>query len=142
MAFPVVRVSAALLAALLAVAPASAGAQSRTKEDTQALKMFLHGIAMRRNARVCERGVPEYRETFDDLYKTWSERHRAETARGESVFKDALTKKDPGPDRASLMKVDESLAELAKPPQAANPLTLDARTTAACEKILTHLKTD
>jgi hypothetical protein len=144
MAFTVIRVSTVLLVAILALSSAPAGAQGLDKAGTHDFRMFRQGIAVRHNARVCERAVPGYGETFGDLYKKWSEQHRAELARGESLFREALHKKDrkgePSIARATLEKVEERLAELAKPPRATEPAPPAAQTTAACEQLLTFLR--
>ena len=149
MAFTVTRVSTLLLVAILATPYTPAAAQSLNKADANDFQMFRHTIAVRLNARVCERGVPEFGKKFGPLYDKWSEKHRAEIARGESLFKDALNKKDSkGPlsiDRATLKKVEEGLTELAEPAQATGPTPAAqtppaAQTTAACEKLLTFLK--
>jgi hypothetical protein len=91
----VLRVSVVLLVAVLAVPAVPDAAQSLNKADAQDFQMFRNTISVRRNARLCERSVPGYSETFEDLYATWSEKHRGEIARGESLFKQALSVRDP-----------------------------------------------
>jgi len=144
MAFTVIRVSAVLLVAILAIPSTPAAAQGLNKADTHDFQMFRDSIAVRHNARVCERGVPGYGQTFGDLYEKWSERHRAEIARGESLFSEALNKKDPKSHPsiapATLKNVEERLGELAKPAQANGPTPPAAQTKAACDKLLTFLK--
>jgi hypothetical protein len=149
MAFTVIRVSPVLLVILAAASTATA-AQSLDKADLLDFQMFRQSIALRHNARVCERSVPEYGKTFGVLYDKWSEKRREEIARGESLYKDALKRKDPKADRpidrATLKSIEEQLAELKKPPQAAGATPPDAPTTAvvptaaACEKVLTFLR--
>jgi hypothetical protein len=146
------RVSAVLLVVFLVTPSAPAAAQAAARATPQALspadardfQMFRHNIAVRHNARVCERSLPDYSKTFDDLYGKWSERHRGEISRGESLFKVALKKQDPKTypyiDRVTLLKVEEGLDELARPPQAAGPTPPAAQTKVACEKVLTFLK--
>ena len=80
----VLRVSVVLLVAVLAVPAVPDAAQSLNKADAQDFQMFRNTIAVRRNARLCERGVPEYGETFGELYAKWSEKHRAEITREAS----------------------------------------------------------
>jgi hypothetical protein len=146
MAFIVIRVSAMLLVAVLALPAVPDAAQSLSKADAHAFQMFGHSIAVRRNARVCERSVPEYGEAFGDRYTKWSERHQAEIARGESLFKDALNVKDPKRypyiDRATVTRMEKGLAELAQPPQATGPTPPAAQTAATCERLLTFLEQD
>jgi hypothetical protein len=142
MAFTVLRLFAVLLVAVLAL-PADA-AQGLNTADANDFQMLRHSIAVRRNARVCERGVPQYSETLGDLYAKWSEKHRAEIARGESLFKEALNVKDPKRypyiDNVTLTRVETGLAELAQPPQATGPTPPAAQTAVACERLLTFLK--
>src|SRR5688572_14545502 len=146
MAFIVIRVSAMLLVAVLALPAVPDAAQSLSKADAHAFQMFGHSIAVRRNARVCERSVPEYGEAFGERYTKWSERHQAEIARGESLFKDALNVKDPKRypyiDRATVTRMEKGLAELAQPPQATGPTPPAAQTAATCERLLTFLEQD
>ena len=88
MAFTVLRLSAVLLVSVLvALAASDAAAQSLNKADAHDFQMFRHSIAVRRNARVCERSVPDYGQTFGALYAQWSDKHRAEIARGASLFR-------------------------------------------------------
>jgi hypothetical protein len=144
MAFTMIRVSAVLLVAMLATPSTPAAAQGLNKTDAHDFQMFRHSIAVRHNARVCERGVPGYGKTFDGLYEKWTEKHRTEITRGESLFKEALNTRDPKRypyiDRVTIRKVEEGLDELTRPPQATGPTPPAAQTTAACEKLLTFLK--
>lgn len=134
-----------LLAVALAIAMASPiDAQERNEADARDFRMFVESLSVRRNARTCERGIEDYKTTFADLYRTWSEKHQVELSRGEAIFRAALKTKDlkdyPFTTRAVLARTDEALGELARPPKSSGPLTLDARTTAACEKVLASLK--
>jgi len=146
MAFTVLRLCAALLVAVLALPAVSTAAQRLNKADANDFQMFRHSIAVRHNARVCERGVPQYSKTLGDLYAKWSERHGVEIARGESLFKAALNVKDPERypyiDNVTLTRVETGLAELARPPQATGPTPPAAQTAVACERLLTFLKQD
>jgi hypothetical protein len=146
MAFTVIRVSAVLLIAVLASPAGSDAAQGLTKPDARDFQMFLHSVAVRRNARVCERSVPDYAEAFGALYAKWSERHHAEITRGESLFKAALNVRDPKRypyvDRATLTRIEKGLAELAQPPQSTGPAPPAAQTAATCERLLTFLDQD
>ena len=145
MTFNLVRVSAVFLVAILAM-PSASDAQDRNEPDARAFKMFLHSISVRRNARVCERGIADYGKTFGNLYDKWTEKHRAEMTRGESLLKEALKTQDlknyPYTNREALVRTDAALAELADSPKTTSPIKLDARTTAACDKVLASLKTD
>jgi len=69
MAFTVIRVSAVLLVAILATSSTPAAAQGLDKAGIHDFRMFRQSIAVRHNARVCERGVPGYGQTFDDLVR-------------------------------------------------------------------------
>ena len=60
MAFAVLRVSAMMLAMFVVPAVPDA-AQRLNNAEAQDFQMFRNTIAVRRNARLCERGVPEYR---------------------------------------------------------------------------------
>jgi hypothetical protein len=147
MRYAAIRVSVVLLVAILAsLAAPDAAAQRLNKADARDFQMLRHSISVRLNARVCERNVPEYGEAFAPLYGQWSEKHRAEIARGESLFKDAQNLKDPKRypyiDAATLSSVERGLAELARPPRATGPTPPDAQTAVACEKLLTFLKQD
>lgn len=144
MAFTVIRVSAVVLMAILVWPATPDAAQRLSRADANDFQMFRHTIAVRQNARVCERGVPEYGPVFGELYAKWSERHAAEIARGESLFRTALQTKDPNRypfiDRTTLTRLETGLAALAQPPQATDPAPTAAQTAASCEKLLTFLK--
>ena len=145
MAFTVIRVRAVLLVAVLALPAAPDAAQTLNKADAHDFQMFRHSIAVRRNARVCERVVPDYGQTFDGLYANWSKRHHAEIARGESLFKSAQQVKDPKRypyiDRATITRLETGLAELAQPPQPTGPAPA-AQAAATCDRLLTFLEKD
>lgn len=145
MGLTVLRVSAVPLVAILAL-PLPAAAQRLNKADADDFQMFRHSIAVRRNARICERGIPEYGETFRDLYDKWSAKHRAEIARGESLFKEARNMNDPKRypyiDNVTLTRVETGLAELARPAPAAGQTPPAASTAVACERLLTFLRQD
>ena len=140
----VLRVSAVLLVPVLAVSAVPAAAQSLNKADAQDFQMFRNTISVRRNARLCERSVPGYSETFEDVYATWSEKHRGEIARGESLFKQALSVGDPKRypfiDNVTLSRLETGLAELAQPAQATGSTLPTAQTAVACERLLTFLR--
>jgi hypothetical protein len=146
MAFTVLRLSAVLLVAVLALPAVPDAAQRLNKADANDFQMFRHNIAVRHNARVCERGVPQYSKTLGDLYAKWSEKHRAEIGRGESLFKAALNVKDPERypyiDNVTLTRVETGLAELARPPQATGTTPPAAQMAVACERLQTFLKQD
>ena len=146
MAFTVLRLCVVLLVAVLALPAVSDAVQGLSKADAQDFQMFRHSVAVRRNARVCERGAPEYGETLRDLYAKWSQRHRAEIGRGESLFKEALKGRDPNRypyiDNVSLTRLETGLAELAQPPQGTGPTPPAAQTAVACERLVTFLKQD
>jgi len=143
MAFPM-RVSAVLLTAVFALPTVPDAAQVMNKADAHDFLMFRHSIATRRNARLCERNVPDYGQAFGDLYATWSEKHRAEIARGESLFKQAQRVKDskryPYIDPITLTRLEAGLAELAQPSQATGQTPPPAQAAVTCEKLLTFLK--
>ena len=140
----VLRVFVVLLVAVLAVPAVPAAAQNLNKADAQDFQMFRNTISVRRNARLCERSVPGYSETFEDLYATWSEKHRGEIARGESLFKQALSVRDPKRypfiDNVTVSRLETGLAELAQPAQATGSTLPAAQTAVACERLLTFLR--
>lgn len=144
MVLTVNRVAVVLIVGTLVLSSTPGAAQGLNKADTQAFQMFRQSLAMRRNARVCEQGIPKYGRTFGDLHEKWSEKHRAEIARGESLFTEALNRKDPKRQpsitAATLKRIEETLAELATPQQAAGPTPPTAQTKAACENLLTFLR--
>ncbi len=120
--------------------PEESVAQRRDKTEGYAFVAFLQSIAVQRWARVCERGVPGYRERFDNLYTRWSNEHRAMIARGERVFRDTISKMDQADvDYAKLQRVEKVIAELAQSPRDTSPLTLDDHTRATCENNLAEL---
>ena len=139
------RLSAVLLVTMLFTPAAPEAAQDRTNTERQDFRMFLHTISLRRNARVCERGTPAYGKRFEELYAKWSEKHRAEVVRGESIFRNALKATDlkayPYTNRTALKQAEEALDELAKPPQATSA-TPEPQTISGCDKLLTFLRTD
>jgi hypothetical protein len=137
------RVSAVLLTAFVAFPGVPDAAQRLNPTDANDFLMFRHTVAVRRNARMCERHVPDYRQAFAPLYTTWSEKHREEIARGETLFRLALTANDPARypyvDRTLVTTLKAGLDELAKPPQAlATPPP--PRMAETCDKLLTFLK--
>jgi len=140
----VLRVSVVLLVAVLAVPAVPDAAQSLNKADAQDFQMFRNTISVRRNARLCERSVPGYSETFEDLYATWSEKHRGEIARGESLFKQAVSVRDPKRypfiDNVTLTRLETGLAELAQPTPTTGPTPPAAQTAVACDRLLTFLR--
>jgi len=146
MAFTVLRVSVVLLMAVFALPGVPDAAQRLNNAEAQDFQMFRSTIAVRRNARLCERSLPEYGETFGELYTKWSEKHRAEIARGESLFRQALNVRDPKRypyvDHITLTRLETGLAELAQPPQANGPTPPAPQTAGACERLLTFLKQD
>ena len=146
MAFTRLRGSALLLVAVLALPAVPDAAQRLNKTEAQDFQMFRNTIAVRRNARLCERSVPEYGETFGDLYAQWSEKHRAEITRGEALFKEALSVRDPKRypyiDHVTLTRLQTGLAELSQPTQSTGPTPPAAQTAVACERLLTFLKQD
>lgn len=146
MAFPM-RVSVVLLTAVLAlrVVPVAAQAPPRlTSTDANDFLMFRHTVAVRHNARLCERHVPDYGQAFGPLYTTWSEKHRDEIARGETLFRLALTANDPARypyvDRTMVSRLKTALDELAKPPKADDKTPPPPQIAATCDKLLTFLK--
>lgn len=144
MAFTGLRVSAMLVCAVLALPTAPDAAQRLSTADANDFQMFRHSIAVRRNARVCEHGAPEYRKPLADSYARWSEKHGAAIARGESLFKQALKVNDPKRypyiDQTILTRVGMGLAELNQPPKATDPTPPATQTAVACERLLTFLK--
>lgn len=85
--------------------------------------------------------MPDYRRRFDDLYKRWFATHCARIERGESIFKEALKKKDPPDvDRATLEQIEKAVAELAQPARDTAALTLDDRAKATCDEIILELE--
>ena len=146
MPFTVFRVSVVLLVTVLGLPAVPIAAQGLNKADAQDFQMFRNTVSVRRNARICERSVPDYGETFEDLYATWSERHRAEIARGDSLFKQALKVRDgkryPFIDTVTLTRLETGLAELAQPAQTTGTTPPAAQTAVACERLLTFLKQD
>jgi hypothetical protein len=136
------RISAVLLAAVLAVSVA--GAQRRNEGDAYDFQMFMHSVAARKMSRTCGRGDAAYARRFSDLYPRWSAKYRDRLGRGESIFRDALNEKDPAKqphlDRAALEQIDKALVELAQPPSKTGPMTLDDQTKSICEEILSDLE--
>jgi|SRR5262245_3652679 len=138
--FSMNRVLAVALVTFFATLPAPGAAQPRDKAAAYDFLLFLQSVAAQRTARMCERGLPGYRQKFDDLYGQWSARHRAGIERGESTFRKALAEKDqPYTDRAKLEQLEKAVAELAQSPQETGPLTLDDRTKSLCDEILAEL---
>jgi hypothetical protein len=123
MVFTVRRVFAVLVLAVVALPAVPDAAQRLNNAEAQDFQMFRNTIAVRRNARLCERGAPEYDETFGELYAKWSEKHRAEITRGESLFRQALSVRDPKRypyiDNVTLTRLETGITELAQPAQTA-----------------------
>ena len=144
MVFIVFRVCAVLVLAVLALPAVPDAAQRLNNAEALDFQMFRNTIAVRRNARLCERSMPEYGETFGELYAKWSEKHRAEITRGESLFRQGLSVRDPKRypyiDNVTLTRLETGLTELAQPPQLTGPTPSAAQTAVACERLLTFLK--
>jgi len=144
MALSVIRVSAMLLGAFLVSSAVPVAAQRLNNAEAQDFQMFRNTISVRRNARLCERSVPGYGETFEDVYATWSKKHRGEIARGETLFKQGLSVRDPKRypfiDNATLTRLEAGLAELAHATQTTDPTPPAAQTAVACERLLTFLR--
>ena len=138
------RISAILLAAVLAVPVAPMTAQRRDEGDAYDFQIFLHSVAARKMSRTCGRGGAAYAQRFSTLYPRWSAKYRDRLERGESIFKDALNEKDPVKqpylDRAALEEIDKALVELAQPPSKTGPMTLNNQTKSICEEILSDLE--
>ena len=133
--------SVLLSVALLLSVVTPEAVQQRNKDDDFAFQAFLFSLAARRTARTCERGLPDYRPRFDDLYKLWFTRQRERVARGESLFREALKKRDLSEtERATLEQIERAIAELARPPRDVSPLELTESTIAMCAKILVELE--
>jgi hypothetical protein len=143
MVLTAIRVSAVLFVAGLALHAMPVAAQRLSTAAANDFQMFRHSISVRRNARVCERNVPDYSEAFGGLYAQWFDKHRAEIARGESLFKEALNVKDPKRypyiDRVTLTRLEAGVAELAQAPTS-GPMPPTPQVGATCEKLLTFLK--
>ena len=102
--------------------------------------MFLQSVAAQRLARLCERGVPGYRQQFDDLYARWSAKHGPSIARGEAAIRAALAKRDqPYTDYAKLEEIEKAVLELKQRPTDTSPLTLDGHRKAVCDENLAEL---
>jgi hypothetical protein len=133
-----------LLIVAVALPALPEAAERLNKADADAFQMFRHSIAVRLNARLCERDVPTYSETFGALYAVWSAKHRAEIARGESLFKEGRQVKDPKRypylDQTILTRLEAGLDELSQAPRASGPRPSPAQTAVACERLLTFLK--
>jgi hypothetical protein len=145
MGFTVLRI-AMLLGAFLVSSAVPVAAQRLNNGEAQDFQMFRHTISVRRNARICERSVPEYGDTFEGLYAKWSEKHRAEITRGEALYKAALRVRDPKRypyiDNLALTRLETGLAELTQPPQVTGPTPPAAQTAVACDRLLSFLKQD
>ena len=105
--FSVSRCLAVAVIAFGLAIPVPSAAQRRDKAEAYAFLTFLQSIAAQRTARFCERGVPGYRQRFDSLYTRWSDKHREMIARGERVFREAISNKDrPDTDYAKLEQIE------------------------------------
>jgi hypothetical protein len=144
MAFTVIRLATSLFIAVLATQAVPVAAQRLSTAEAHDFQMFRHSISVRRNARVCERNVPDYAEAFGDLYARWFDKHRAEIDRGESLFKKAQNAKDPKRypyiDRVTLTRLEAGIAELAQSGPTNGPTAPAPQVGATCEKLLTFLK--
>jgi len=135
------RTVAAVLLALALAIPVPGAAQRRDRTEMEALLLFLQSLGAQRAARLCERGVPGYRQRFDDVYTRWSAKHRSRVARGEALFREGASAKDqPYLDHAKIEQIENAIAELAQAPRDTSPLTLDERTRGVCEEVLTDLE--
>jgi hypothetical protein len=134
-------VGALLLATIVLLHPATGTAQRRDKAEAHAFFVFLQSVTAQRLARLCERGVPGYRQQFDDFYARWSAKHGPLIARGEAQFREAMTKRDqPYTDYAQLAEIDKAVLELRQSPTDTSPITLDGHRKAVCDENLAELE--
>jgi len=137
----VIRVSAVVLVAIVAAFPVPSVAQRRDKQKELDFLIFLQSVSAQGMARLCVRGVPGYRQRFDDLYARWSEKHRDRIMQGEGAFREALRNKDlPYAEREKLERVEKVIAELATSPVQTGPIALDDQWRAVCEETLSDLE--
>lgn len=129
-----------LIASGLAV-PLPSTAQRRDRAEDFAFLAFLQNIVAQRTARICERGMPDYRQRFDGLYARWSEKHRDTIARGEVVFRDAIKNRNrPDTENANLEQIEKAVSELAQSSGDTNPIELNDNQRAECENNLSDLE--
>lgn len=133
---------AGAVALLLLLALATPGvAQRRDRAEAEAFLLFLESVAAQRTARVCERGIPGYRERFDDVFVRWSARHRSRVERGERVFHEAAAEKDrPYLDHAKMEQIERAIAELKEPPRDRSPIEATDGMRTVCEQVLGDLE--
>ena len=133
-------VGRAVAAGLLLLALTTPGAAQR-RDRAEALLLFLESIAAQRTARLCERGIPGYRERVDDVFARWSSRHRSRVERGEAVFHQAAAEKDrPYLDHAKMEQVEKAIAELKEPPRDRSPLAITDGMRTVCEQVIGDLE--
>jgi len=135
------RMGIVILVALALTMPAPSAAQRRDRTAAEAFLLFLESVAAQRTARTCERGIPGYRQRFDDVYVRWAVKHRSRIARGEAIFREVAREKDrPYLDHAKVRQIENAIAELAQSPSDTSPTTLDDRSLAVCEAVVADLE--
>ena len=139
--FSVIRVSVVILVAIAAAIPVPSAAQGRDKAKELSFFVFLQSVSAQGMARLCVRGLPDYRQRFDNLYARWSEKHHDRIVQGETAFREALTNKaQPYLDREKLQQVEKLIADLATSPVQTSQITLDDQWRAVCEQNLSDLE--
>lgn len=136
---PVKQVIAVAVLAVAIAAPVSL--QAGDKAGARAFLAFLQSVAARSTARLCERGIPDYRERFDSLFARWSEKYHDDVAQGEVLFREAARNKDqPSGARGKIEQMERTIEALSRSPLQTGPLTLDEGTQTACEGNLSELE--
>jgi hypothetical protein len=68
---------------------ATASAQQPSLELRAGGQLYLHSVGLPKEAQVCERYIPGYRNLFDPLYDSWKKRHKELMDRAQQLMREA-----------------------------------------------------
>src|SRR5262245_11836029 len=96
---------------------ATAFAQGPGPELRAGGQLYLHSIGLPKEAQVCERYIPGYRNLFDPLYESWKERHAQLMARAQQLMQEAAQKEGRQFEPIVAELTDNAAATLASAPE-------------------------
>jgi hypothetical protein len=96
---------------------ATAFAQEPSPELLAGGQLYLHSIGLPKEAQVCERYIPSYRDLFEPLYKSWKERHNELMARAERLMREAAQREGKQFEPIVAELTDNAAAALARAPE-------------------------
>ena len=96
---------------------ATAFAQEPSPELRVDGQLYLHSVGLPKEAQVCERYIPGYRNLFDPLYDSWKERHKELMDRAQQLMREAAQKEGRQFEPIVAEVTDNAAATLARAPE-------------------------